>query len=36
MTSIEITEITDQNIRDFKRVAKKYGVDFAVMKNKTY
>ena len=31
MTSIEIT---DQNIKDFERVAKKYGVDFAVMKNK--
>ena len=27
-------EITDQNIKDFERVAKKYGVDFAVMKNK--
>jgi len=32
MTSIEIT---DQNIKDFERVAKKYGVDFAVMKDKT-
>jgi hypothetical protein len=31
MTSIEIT---DQNIKDFERVAKKYGVDFAVMKDK--
>lgn len=31
MTSIEIT---DQNIKDFKRVARKYGVDFAVMKDK--
>lgn len=31
MTSIEIT---DQNIKDFERVAKKYGVDFAVMKAK--
>ena len=31
MTSIEIT---DQNINDFERVAKKYGVDFAVMKDK--
>ena len=28
------TEITDQNIKDFERVAKKYGVDFAVMKDK--
>ena len=31
MTSIEIT---DQNIKDFERVAKKHGVDFAVMKDK--
>lgn len=31
MTSIEVT---DQNIKDFERVAKKYGVDFAVMKDK--
>ena len=31
MTSIEIT---DQNIKDFERVAKKYGVDFAMMKDK--
>ena len=31
MTSIEIT---DQNIKDFERVARKYGVDFAVMKDK--
>ena len=31
MTSIEIT---DKNIKDFERVAKKYGVDFAVMKDK--
>lgn len=31
MTSIEIT---DQNIKNFERVAKKYGVDFAVMKDK--
>lgn len=31
MTSIEIT---NQNIKDFERVAKKYGVDFAVMKDK--
>jgi len=31
MSSIEIT---DQNIKDFERVAKKYGVDFAVMKDK--
>lgn len=27
-------EVTDQNIKDFERVAKKYGVDFAVMKDK--
>lgn len=31
MSSIEIT---DKNIKDFERVAKKYGVDFAVMKDK--
>lgn len=31
MSSIEIT---DQNIKDFERVARKYGVDFAVMKDK--
>ena len=31
MSSIEIT---DKNIRDFERVAKKYGVDFAVMKDR--
>ncbi len=31
MSSIEIT---DRNIKDFERVAKKYGVDFAVMKDK--
>jgi hypothetical protein len=31
MSSIEVT---DQNIKDFERVAKKYGVDFAVMKDK--
>lgn len=31
MSSIQIT---DQNIKDFERVAKKYGVDFAVMKDK--
>lgn len=28
-------EITDRNIRDFERVARKYGVDFAVKKDKT-
>lgn len=32
MTSIEIT---DQNIRSFDRVARKYGVDFAVQKDKS-
>ena len=32
MTSIEIT---DQNIKDFERVARKYGVDFAVQKDKS-
>ena len=31
MSSIQIT---DQNIKDFERVAMKYGVDFAVMKDK--
>lgn len=28
-------EITDKNIKDFERVARKYGVDFAVKKVKT-
>ena len=28
-------EITDNNIKDFERVARKYGVDFAVKKDKT-
>ena len=28
-------EITDRNIKDFERVARKYGVDFAVKKDKT-
>lgn len=32
MTSIEIT---DQNIKSFDRVARKYGVDFAVQKDKS-
>ena len=32
MTNIEIT---DKNIRDFDRVARKYGVDYAVKKDKT-
>lgn len=32
LTSIEIT---DQNIKDFDRVARKYGVDYAVKKDKT-
>ena len=32
MTSIEIT---DKNIKSFERVAKKYGVDFAVKKDKS-
>ena len=32
MTSIEIT---DKNIKSFERVAKKYGVDFAVQKDKS-
>ena len=32
MTSIEIT---DQNIKDFERIARKYGVDFALKKDKT-
>ena len=32
MTSIEIT---DQNIKSFERVARKYGVDFAVQKDKS-
>ena len=28
-------EVTDKNIKSFERVAKKYGVDFAVKKDKT-
>lgn len=28
-------EITDKNIRDFERIARKYGVDFALKKDKT-
>ena len=32
MTSIEIT---DKNIKSFERVARKYGVDFAVQKDKS-
>ena len=28
-------EITDSNIRDFERVARKYGVDFALKKDRT-
>ena len=28
-------EITDSNIKDFERIARKYGVDFALKKNKT-
>lgn len=28
-------EITDRNIKDFERVARKYGVDFAIKKDKT-
>jgi hypothetical protein len=28
-------EVTDKNIRSFERVAKKYGVDFAIKKDKT-
>lgn len=28
-------EISDKNIKDFERVARKYGVDFAVKKDKT-
>ncbi len=31
---MENIEITDKNIKDFERVAKKYGIDFAVMKDK--
>jgi len=27
--------VTDKNIRSFERVAKKYGVDFAIKKDKT-
>ena len=28
-------EVTDKNIKSFERVAKKYGVDFAIKKDKT-
>ena len=28
-------EITDKNIKDFERIARKYGVDFAMKKDKT-
>lgn len=28
-------EITDKNIKDFERIARKYGVDFALKKDKT-
>ena len=28
-------EITDNNIKDFERIARKYGVDFALKKDKT-
>ena len=28
-------EITDKNIKDFERVARKYGIDFALKKDKT-
>ena len=28
-------EITDRNIKDFERIARKYGVDFALKKDKT-
>ena len=28
-------EITDQNIKDFERIARKYGVDFALKKDRT-
>lgn len=28
-------EITDKNIKDFERIARKYGIDFALKKDKT-
>lgn len=31
---MENLEVTQENIKDFERVAKKYGIDFAVMKDK--
>ena len=32
---VAIIEISDKNIKDFDRVARKYGVDYAVKKDKT-
>ncbi|MBF2599138.1 PcfB family protein [Listeria seeligeri] len=34
-TGLANVEITDENIGSFKRVAKKYGIDFALKKDKT-
>ena len=31
----QLVEITDKNIKDFERIARKYGVDFALKKDKT-
>ncbi len=33
--TVNITEITDKNIKDFERIARKYGVDFALKKDKS-
>ena len=34
-TALSNIEITDSNIKDFERIARKYGVDFALKKDKT-
>ena len=34
-TGVSNIEITDKNIKDFERIARKYGVDFALKKDKT-
>ena len=34
-TALSNIEITDSNINDFQRIARKYGVDFALKKDKT-
>ena len=34
-SGVSCMEIDDQSIRDFKKIANKYGVDFAIVKDKT-